>query len=119
MGGSGTGQDDAALDALTRLSEVTASSIDGLIEVNEQLESVRRHRGQGWTWHRILSVTNFRGSLSAVSAIAAGLGRAAAQLRRSLALVLRTEGVRITEIGRFFEVSRQRASALLRSRDTP
>jgi predicted transcriptional regulator len=49
-----------------------------------------------------------------MAGIAARLARAGGEFRRSLAQMLRDEGVRITEIGHILDVSRQRVSALLR-----
>jgi len=111
-----TEQDDGALVALEVLSEVTASSIEGLSEVNERIEGARRRRGEGWSWERIVSSTDLAGSMSTLARLAAGLGRASGEFRRALAHALRSEGLRLTEIGRFLDVSRQRVSALLRPR---
>jgi len=107
---------DGALEALETLSEVTTSSIEGLSEVNARLDSARKRRGEGWSWQRIVSSTDLAGSMGALVSIAADLGRASGEFRRSLAHVLRAEGLRLTEIGRFMDVSRQRVSALLRPR---
>jgi hypothetical protein len=109
-----TAESDAALDALEHLSDVTNSSIEGLTEVNVQLDSALRRLGQGWSWHRIVSSTDLAGCMAALASIGASLARAGGGFRRSLAQALRDEGIRVTEIGGFLAVSRQRVSALLR-----
>lgn len=115
---SRTEGNDGALDALTTLSEVTTSSVEGLNELNEDLADARQHRREGWSWQRIVAGGDLHHSLSTVAAIAADLGRASGQFRRSLARMLRSEGMLITDISRLLYVSRQRVSALLRSRTT-
>jgi hypothetical protein len=107
-------EQDPALDALDALSEATSASIEGLAEVNAQLEDVRGRVRQGWSWHKIVSSSDLGSAMTAVARISANLGRASGAFRRCLAKVLHTEGLRITEIGSLLEVSRQRVSALLR-----
>lgn len=114
MAGTETAETDVALDALEHLSDVTNSSIAGLTEVNVQLDDVRRRFAQGWSWQRIVSSTELSKSMSALARIAATLARAGGGFRRSLAQALREEGLRVTQIGGFLDVSRQRVSALLR-----
>ncbi len=104
---------DEALEALEVLSEVTATSIDGLNEVNDKLSTVRHQRHRGWSWRRIASTGELADALSCAARIAAGLGRAGGDFRRRLTRVLRHEGLLITEIASFLDVSRQRVSALL------
>jgi uncharacterized heparinase superfamily protein len=95
---------DAALDALGTLSEVTESGIGGLTEVNKQFVTAQSRRRQGWSWQRIVSSTDLPTALATVARLTANLGR--------------DEGVRISEIGHFSEVTRQRVSALLRPRSS-
>jgi hypothetical protein len=109
---------DAALDALGTLSEVTESGIGGLTEVNKQFVTAQSRRRQGWSWQRIVSSTDLPTALATVARLTANLGRASGEFRRPLAQVLRDEGVRISEIGHFSEVTRQRVSALLRPRSS-
>ncbi|MGD0441034.1 MAG: hypothetical protein ABSB52_10460 [Acidimicrobiales bacterium] len=114
MAGTQAVEQDVALEALSTLSDVASSSIDGLNEVNEGFATAQTRRRQGWSWHRIISCTDLPHSLSSMAGIAARLARAGGGFRRSLAQMLRDEGVRITEIGHILDVSRQRVSALLR-----
>ncbi len=107
-------EEDPALEALAALSEAAVSSIGGLTEVNEKLISVRRQRCRGWSWRRIVSSSEMVDSLSSVARLAAELGRTSGEFRRSLARVLRHEGLQVTSIGRLLGVSRQRVSALVR-----
>jgi hypothetical protein len=109
-------EQDAALQALSHLSDVTTTSIDNLNQVQDQLVDARRRRRRGWSWWRIVSSPDAPHLLSAVSAIAATLGRASGEFRRSLARELRHEGVRTTEIGTVMKVSRQRVSSLVNSK---
>jgi hypothetical protein len=107
---------DVALDALDTLSDVAATSIEGLTEVQTQLAQVRRRRRRGWTWRRIVSSEDSPKPLEKVTAIAANLAIASAEFRRGLAHSLRNEGLQLTKIAPLLEVSRQRIGALLRPR---
>jgi hypothetical protein len=107
---------DVALEALNTLSEVTASSIDGLTEVHSQLTRVRRRRRRGWSWRRIVSASDSPNPLAGVTHIAARLAIASAEFRRALAHALRNEGMQLTKIAPLLDVSRQRIGALLRPR---
>lgn len=109
--------EDLALDALTELSDVAESSAAELSAVRDDLSTMRHRRLQGWSWRRIISSTNASNPLTVVSRIAAQIGRASGRFRRALARALRSEGMRLTEIGRLLEVSRQRVSALVRNRN--
>ena len=109
-------ENDVALDALDTLSEVAASSIEGLAEVHSQLAQVRRRRRRGWTWRRIVSSEDSLHPLASVTEIAANLAIANAEFRRGLARALRNEGMQHTRIAPLLDVSRQRIGALLRPR---
>jgi hypothetical protein len=107
---------DVALDALDTLSDVAASSIEGLTEVHAQLAQVRRRRRRGWTWRRIVSSEESLHPLTSATGIAANLAIASAEFRRGLAHALRNEGMQLTKIAPLLDVSRQRIGALLRPR---
>jgi hypothetical protein len=109
-------EQDVALEALKTLSEVTASSIDGLTEVHSQLTQVRRRRSRGWSWRRIVSADDSPNPLVGVTGIAARLAVASADFRRALARALRNEGMQLSKIAPLLDVSRQRIGALLRPR---
>jgi predicted XRE-type DNA-binding protein len=108
--------DDPVFEALTSLSVVAASSARDLNAVEEGLDAMRRRRRRGLTWAEIFGAKESTNPLSAVTKIAADLGRASAVLRRALASALRNEGLQVTQIAELFEVSRQRVSALVRPR---
>jgi hypothetical protein len=118
VSGTEAKEQDVALGALDALSEATTSSIEGLNEVNEQFTVAKRRRRVGWSWQRIVSSTDLPSALSAVARTTADLGRASGEFRRSLAQVLRGEGIRLADIGHYLAVSRQRVGALIRSRRT-
>jgi hypothetical protein len=103
---------DAALDALTALSEVAASSADELSHLDDEFTDMRRRRMGGWSWQRILSASGSANPMSAVARIVDNLGRAGGGFRRSLIRALQKEGMQVTEIGKLLGVSRQRASEL-------
>lgn len=107
-------EDDVALEALSSLEEVTASSIAGLSEVQEQLTEVHELRMRGWSWRRIYAAEDAPKPLAAVTSIAANLGRASANFRRTVVGALHGEGLHLSHIGPLLEVSRQRVRALLR-----
>ena len=109
-------EQDVALEALDALSDVTASSIEGLTEVRSHLTQVRRRRRRGWSWRRILSADDSPNPLAGVTGIAASLAIASAEFRRALAHSLRREGLQLTRIAPLLDVSRQRIGALLRPR---
>jgi hypothetical protein len=109
-------EQDVALEALDTLSEVTASSINGLTEVRSQLSQLRRRRRRGWSWRRIVSATDSPNPLAGVTGIASRLAIASAEFRRALAHALRREGIQLTKIAPLLDVSRQRVGALLRPR---
>jgi len=111
-------QQDAALDALTTLSEVADRGVEELKVVSQDLAEMRGKRVQGWSWRQIVSSDNGQNPLAALTSLLAGLGRAGGEFRRALARALRVEGMRVTEIGGLLDVSRQRISALIRDRRT-
>jgi hypothetical protein len=111
-------EQDPVLVALVYLSEVALSSASDLMELHEDLASLRHNRRQGWTWRRIIAEADSPNPLSSMAKIAANLARACGGFRRALALGLRNEGLQVTEIASMFEVSRQRVSALIRPNGT-
>ncbi len=111
-------QGDPTLDALTELSEAVSSGADGLCDLHDDLSRMRRRRGRGWSWQRILSAEGVANSLSIATRVVAGLARAIGVFRRSLADALRSEGMSVTDIAALLDVSRQRVSALVRPRRT-
>jgi predicted XRE-type DNA-binding protein len=113
---TGENRDDPAVIALTTLSDMAASSAEDLIGLNEDLAVIRNHRIRGWSWHRIISDANTPNPLALLTTIAANFARTSGGFRRALAVGLRKEGMQVTEIAALFGVSRQRVSALIRSR---
>jgi hypothetical protein len=116
MTSTANAEQDVALEALNTLSDVAASSINGLTEVHAQLAVVRRRRRRGWSWRRIASSDDSPNPLANVTGIAANLAMASAGFRRALAHALRSEGMQLTKIAPLLDVSRQRIGALLRPR---
>ena len=114
--GSGETPDDPVVAAITTLSAVASSSADDLIRLNEDLAALRNHRVRGRSWHRIISEVDSPNPLSALTTIASNFARASGAFRRALAVGLRKEGMQVTEIAALFGVSRQRVSALIRTR---
>jgi hypothetical protein len=111
---------DAAIRALTTLSEAAASSANNLVDVHDELADMGRRKRQGWSWRQILSSDGWTTAnpLSGVTGIVANLARAAGEFRRALARGLRNEGMRVSDIASLFDVSRQRVSALTRPRSS-
>jgi hypothetical protein len=107
---------DPTLNAVTALSEALVSSADELKLVDQELRTMRRRRQRGWSWRRIVSASGPANPLGVTMTIVATLGKSAGVLRRSLALALRHEGMKVTEIARLFGVSRQRVGALFHQR---
>jgi predicted XRE-type DNA-binding protein len=107
---------DPVSEALTNLSEVAASSAKDLTALDEGLVDMKRRRARGTSWREIISSAGSPNPLAAMASIATNLGRATGALRRALAGALRNEGMQVTEIAKLFDVSRQRVSALLRTR---
>ena len=60
-------EQDVALEALNTLSDVTASSIDGLTEARAELTQIRRRRRRGWSWRRIVSANASPNPLAGVT----------------------------------------------------
>jgi hypothetical protein len=110
--------DGSALDTLDSLTEAATAGIEGLIDVREQLEDVRRRKKKGWSWQEIMRTTEVPSPLTSLMAIVARLGSASAAFRRDIVHSLRLEGLRLTEIASLLGTSRQRVSALLRARRT-
>lgn len=110
-------EEDPALIALTALAEATAHGADQLNALSDDLMTMRRRRRRGWQWRRIASNSNSLDPLSDVTKVAATLGVAGGEFRRSLARALRDEGMKVAEIAALFDVARQRVSALIRPRE--
>jgi hypothetical protein len=108
-------EEDPVLDALANLSDAAKSSVSHLNALHEELAVVRAHRLHGWTWRRILADADLTNPLSSLTRVMADLARASGGFRRALAVGLRREGMKVTEIASHFDVSRQRVSALVRS----
>jgi hypothetical protein len=111
-------EQDLVLEALTNLSDVATSTADDLAELNEDLARIRRRRQQGSSWGHIISDTDTPNPLSLLTKVAADLALACGGFRRAMAIGLRREGLAVSEIAGLFDVSRQRVSALIRSRGT-
>lgn len=109
-------ENDAALHALTALSEAAASTARDLDALAGDLSQMVRRREEGWTWLRIASTEQGLNPLSTVTKILADLGIAIGGFRRSLARALIGEGMKVTEIAGLLEVSRQRVSTLVGAR---
>jgi hypothetical protein len=107
--------EDPVLNALANLSDAATSSATHLNALHEELDVVRAHRLGGWSWRRILADADLTNPLASLTRVAADLARASGGFRRALAVGLRREGMKITEIASHFDVSRQRVSALVRT----
>jgi hypothetical protein len=107
---------DPTLNAITALSEAVVSSADDLKLVDQELKTMRRRRLRGWSWRRIVAASGSVNPLGVTIRIAATLGQSSGVFRRTLALALRQEGMKVTEIASLFAVSRQRVSALVHPR---
>lgn len=110
-----TDQHDRALEALEAFSDATKSSIEGLTQVQAQLQGAKRRRRRGWSWRRIVAEDGMLKALSSVVALTADISRSGGRFRRALAAVLRREGATTTELADLMGVTRQRVSALSRS----
>jgi hypothetical protein len=51
---------DAALEALTTLSEVASASVAELNVVGDELTMMKQRRRRGWSWRKILSSVGVR-----------------------------------------------------------
>ncbi len=108
---------DPALEVLNELSATVRRSVGDLQAVDSELGTIRRRRTRGWTWRQIMESPDTKNPLSMLAAVTSALARAGGEFRRALAKALRRDGMLITQIAELFEVSRQRVSALVRSRE--
>jgi hypothetical protein len=108
-------EQDPVLEAIANLSDVAATTADDLVALNDNLDRIRQRRQQGSSWRHIISANDVRNPSSLLTKVAADLALACGAFRRALAIGLRREGLRVTEIASLFDVSRQRVSALIRS----
>lgn len=108
---------DEVLDAMDALLDAVNRATVELGEVAGRADSVHGDRARGATYGQILTHS---GPLvpAQVTETLAALAAAGSRLRRAEARALYAEGLSMDNIARLFRVSRQRISALLRTRVT-
>ncbi len=109
-------EDGTDVDA-TELDMVAREIDQAIAEGEEATQAVRRLAGarrRGESWMSIVSGGEAPDrSVRTVQGVAGRLGASAGQLRRVIARGLAQEGRSTREIGRLFEISHQRVSAIL------
>ena len=109
---------DELVEAIDGVVEALGETCEETAEVAERADALRRHRARG------LPVSDLAGTEQGrivvhMSALLAKLNGATTRLRRAHAKAMRDEGATTERIADVLGVTRQRVSALLRTRPDP
>lgn len=110
--------DDAAAQALVALIEQLERTTAELDAATERAHQLIEQRSSGQPWREIVSGEERPLIIERISRALDDLGAVGSRFRREEARALRDEQVSITEIGKLFGVTRQRASALVQAPGT-
>ena len=109
---------DDVLDALDDLVEVLEENNRRNARAIEQAQTMRSLRERGVSYTEIARAEERPGIVEIATANLEALLRTGSRLRRAHAAALHREGMTMDRIAHLFGVTRQRVSALLRSRGT-
>ncbi|WP_337062918.1 hypothetical protein [Kineococcus sp. G2] len=115
----GAEADDPTAQALAHLREQALATIELLEQVVARADLVAQHRAAGAPYARILAGKQRPLIVELLSSAARTLSDAGGRYRREQAQALADEGLHVEEIAHLFGVTRQRVSALLKSRTPP
>jgi transcriptional regulator len=107
---------DDVLEALDALVEVLEENNRRNARAIEQAETMRSLRERGLSYSEIALTEERPGIVEIATANLEALLRTGSRLRRAQAAALHSEGMTMDRIADLFGVTRQRVSALLRSR---
>jgi hypothetical protein len=102
--------------ALAVLIDELATVVDDLALVRDRARSLCEQRAEGRDWYDIVSSEDPPLIVEQISSAMASLTAAGSQWRREQAAALAAENVSINRIAALYGVTRQRVSALLRTR---
>jgi hypothetical protein len=108
------GRDDDVLESLAALQRALEENANEERLLATRIGEMMAARARGNDWVDVLKDEEYPGTVHLVSSTLARLSTASGQVRRSLVVALRSEGVTIPVIARLFGVTHQRVSNLLR-----
>ena len=108
---------DDVLDALDDLARVLEENNERNARAIERVRLIRELRAHGLTYREIVTAEERPLVVEMASANHRALSEAGARLRRCEAAALHQEGLTMDRIAEMFGVTRQRVSALIRSRE--
>ncbi len=114
-GGQGSANADTVLAALEGLARALEENAAEERLLAARIRELGAARAGGTDWLTLLRAEPTPGTVPLLSSVLARLSSASGQLRRSLVLALRQEGVTIPVIAQLFGVTHQRVSNLLRN----
>jgi hypothetical protein len=109
---------DPVLNAFTALERVLLVNERRSAAMRERMEHIRKLRSQGLAYRTIVPAEEPPLIVEMLTQSAQELDRVGAEVRRNQARELHREGMKMDQIARHFGVTRQRISALLRTKRT-